>query len=127
MAFQVLVVDDNLDGADSLAVFLEMSGFDVRVAYSGQAAVTLALGMMPDAVLCDINMPGLDGFGVARELRAALPNPPVLIAITARREQDLLAAAGAAGFDHYFLKPADPVEIGGLLAEYAASRAMSER
>jgi len=119
MRFQVLIVEDNPDGADSLAIFLRISGFDVRVAYSGEEGVKAALADPPDAVLCDINMPEVDGFEVARRLRDGLPDPPLLVAVTARREQDLLAPAGQAGFDHYFLKPADPVEIGGLLSEYA--------
>ena len=119
MGFRVLIVEDNPDGADSLAVFLRMSGFDVRVAYGGQEGVEAALADPPDAVLCDINMPGVDGFAVARRLRDELPAPPLLVAVTARREQDLLRPAGEAGFDHYFIKPADPVEIGGLLSEYA--------
>jgi CheY-like chemotaxis protein len=119
MGFQVLIVEDNPDGADTLAMFLRMSGFDVRVAYSGQAGVAAALANPPDAVLCDIQMPDLDGFEVARRVRAALPEPPLLVAVTARQEHELLGPAGQAGFDHYFLKPADPVEIGGLLSEYA--------
>jgi CheY-like chemotaxis protein len=124
MGYHVLVVDDYSDSADSLAMFLQMSGFEVQVAYTGQSAVSMAVADPPDAVLCDINMPGLDGFGVAREIRAALPHPPLLIAVTARREHELLGPAGAAGFDHYFLKPADPVEIGGLLADYAARQSL---
>jgi DNA-binding response OmpR family regulator len=119
MGYRVLIVEDNPDGADSLAVFLRMSGFDVRVAYSGREGVTAALADPPDALLCDINMPEVDGFAVARRLREVLSDPPLLIAVTARREQDLLRPAGEAGFDHYFIKPADPVEIGGLLSEYA--------
>jgi CheY-like chemotaxis protein len=119
MVFRVLIVEDNPDGADSLAVFLRMSGFDVRVAYSGREGVEAALTDPPDALLCDINMPEVDGFAVARRVRDALPAPPLLVAVTARREQDLLRPAGEAGFDHYFIKPADPVEIGGLLSEYA--------
>jgi CheY-like chemotaxis protein len=119
MVFRVLIVEDNADGADSLAVFLRMSGFDVRVAYGGREGVEAALADPPDALLCDIHMPEVDGFAVARRVRDALPDPPLLIAVTARREQDLLRPAGEAGFDHYFIKPADPVEIGGLLSEYA--------
>jgi CheY-like chemotaxis protein len=119
MGFRVLIVEDNSDGADSLAVFLRMSGFDVRVAYSGREGVAMALADPPDAALCDINMPEVDGFAVARRLREELPDPPLLVAVTARREQDLLRPAGEAGFDYYFIKPADPVEIGGLLSEYA--------
>jgi CheY-like chemotaxis protein len=119
MHFRVLIVEDNPDGADSLAVFLRMSGFDVRVAYGGAEGVQTALADPPNAVLCDINMPEVDGFAVAHRLRELLPDPPLLVAVTARREQDLLRPAGEAGFDHYFIKPADPVEIAGLLSEYA--------
>jgi CheY-like chemotaxis protein len=119
MRFQVLIVEDNPDGADSLAMFLRLSGFDVRVAYSGEEGITAAIAHPPDAVLCDINMPGVDGFAVARRLREELPEPPLLVAVTARQEHELLGPAGQAGFDHYFVKPADPVEIGGLLSEYA--------
>ena len=119
MDFRVLIVEDNPDGANSLAVFLRMSGFHVRVAYSGEEGVRAALAAPPNAVLCDINMPEVDGFAVARRLREELPDPPLLVAVTARPEQDLLRAAGEAGFDHYFIKPTDPVEIAGLLSEYA--------
>lgn len=119
MDFRVLIVEDNPDGADSLAMFLRMSGFHVRVAYNGEDGVRAALAEPPDAVLCDINMPGVDGFAVARRLREELPDPPLLVAVTARREQELLRPAGQAGFDHYFIKPSDPVEIAGLLSEYA--------
>src|SRR3954471_23827060 len=99
MVFRVLIVEDNADGADSLAVFLRMSGFDVRVAYSGRDGVEAALSDPPDVLLCDINMPEVGGLAVARRLREALPNPPLLIAVTARREEDLLRPAGEAGFD----------------------------
>jgi DNA-binding response OmpR family regulator len=127
MDFRVLIVEDNPDGADSLAVFLRMSGFEVRVAYSGRDGVEAALADPPDALLCDINMPEVDGFAVARRLREALSHPPLLIAVTARREEDLLRPAGEAGFDHYFIKPADPVEIGGLLSEYADGAPAADR
>jgi CheY-like chemotaxis protein len=119
MGYRVLIVEDNPDGAYTLAAFLRLSGFDVRVAYTGAEGVAQALDDPPDAVLCDINMPEIDGFAVARRVREALPEPPLLIAVTARREPDLLRDTGAAAFDHYFIKPADPVEIGGLLSEYA--------
>lgn len=119
MGFQVLIIEDNSDGADSLALFLGVSGFDVRVAYDGEEGIAMALADPPNAVLCDINMPGVNGFEVARRLRDRLEYPPVLIAVTGRREQDLLGPAGEAGFDHYFIKPVDAVEIAGMLSEYA--------
>ena len=120
--YQVLIVEDNRDIADTTAQILETFGFQVRVVYDGSAGVASALADPPDAVLCDIRMPGVDGFEVARRIRDALPEKPVLVAVTASLENELVVPAGRAGFDHYFLKPADPVEIGGLLADYADAR-----
>lgn len=122
MDYHVLIVEDNHDVADSTAQILEAYGFQVRVAYDGAAGIRAALADPPDAVLCDIRMPGLDGFEVARRIRAELPAHPVFVAVTATLEHDLVVPAGRAGFDHYFLKPADPLEIGGLLADYADAR-----
>src|SRR5688572_20469861 len=80
----VLVIEDNMDGADSLARFLRVgAGFDVRVAYDGLTGFRLAVAHPPEVVVCDIAMPRLDGYGVARELAAALPAKPLLIAVTA--------------------------------------------
>src|SRR6476469_7781426 len=70
----VLVIDDNMDAADSLARFLRIgAGFDVRVAYDGQSGVKSAVQQPPDAVVCDIGLPRLDGKQVAKELIAQLP------------------------------------------------------
>jgi DNA-binding response OmpR family regulator len=101
---------------------LRFYGFDVRVAHSGPDGVAAALTDPPEAMLCDINLPGFDGFEVANRVRAALARPPVLIAVTAWDEGDLVARAGVAGFDYYFCKPANPTEIGGLLSDYAVER-----
>ena len=119
MSFRVLVIEDNVDGADMFGLVLKAYGFDVRVAYNGPDGVRAAQADPPDAVLCDIAMPGMDGFAVARQLGEVLPRKPVLVAVTACQEAALLGPASKAGFDHYFLKPADPVEVGGLLASYA--------
>jgi DNA-binding response OmpR family regulator len=117
---EVLIVEDNRDAAESLAEYLRLNGFSVRVEYTGPAALAAALAEPPDAVLCDINLPGLNGFDVARRIRAAPQVQPILVAVTARRERDLIRPAAEAGFDHYFLKPADPVEICGFLCEQTA-------
>src|SRR5205823_594254 len=66
---RILVVEDNRDSADSLRLLLELSGHEVAVAYSGHDGVRAAGQYQPDVVLCDIGLPGLDGYGVARELR----------------------------------------------------------
>jgi CheY-like chemotaxis protein len=66
---RVLVVDDNADAADSLAVLLRMRGHDVRIAHDGPAALTLAEEVRPAIVLMDLGLPGMDGYQVARQLR----------------------------------------------------------
>jgi CheY-like chemotaxis protein len=119
MGFRVLVIEDNMDGADMLGLVLRAYGFEVRVAYSGLDGVRAAQDDPPDAVLCDISMPGMDGYAVARRLTEVLPRKPILVAVTACQEAAIVEPASRAGFDHYFLKPADPVEVGGLLAAYA--------
>jgi two-component system OmpR family response regulator len=121
MDYNVLIVEDNHDVADTTAGVLEAFGFQVRVAYDGSAGVRSALADPPDAVLCDIRMPGLNGFEVARRIRDGLNPKPLLVALTASLEHEIVEPAGRAGFDHYFLKPADPIEIGGLLADHAGA------
>ena len=104
----VLVIDDNMDTADSLARFLRVGvGHEVRVAYDGPSGVRLAGEMGPDVVICDIAMPKLSGLGVAQALGTMSPKP-LLIALTAFAAEFPEAKAREAGFDYYLAKPADP-------------------
>jgi CheY-like chemotaxis protein len=103
---KVLVVDDNADAADSLALLLECEGHRTRTEYSGQAAVTAAAEFRPDAVLCDVGMPGMDGHAVARALRAdAAQASTRLIALTGWGNEDDKQRTRAAGFDAHLVKP----------------------
>lgn len=115
----VLIVEDNHDGADSLALLLRHHGHRVRVAYTGPAGVRAALDDPPDVVLCDINLPGQSGLSIARRLADGLPAKPLLVAITAIRGDELADRARHAGFDHFYTKPVDPVELTELLADHA--------
>ena len=115
----VLIIEDNHDGADSLALVLRHFGHTVRVAYTGPAGVRAALDDPPDAILCDINLPGQSGLSIARRLADGLPAKPLLVAITAARADELADRARDAGFDHFFVKPVDPAELCELLAEHA--------
>ncbi len=105
---RVLVVDDNRDGAETLATLLRATGHEVRVAYDGPTALAEAHTFRPDVVLCDIGMPGMDGYEVARRLRqdADLPHP-VLIAVTGYGQAEDRRRTHAAGFDHHLTKPVD--------------------
>jgi CheY-like chemotaxis protein len=115
----VLVVDDQMDVADSLARFLRVAvGHKVRVAYDGDAAVRMATAAdPPDAVVCDLRMPKLDGFRAAEALAKLIPRP-LLIAVTAYTGDYPEDLALLAGFDHYLAKPADPFAVEALIRDH---------
>jgi CheY-like chemotaxis protein len=114
---RIVIIEDNQDAADSLRLLLELLGHDVRVAYSGPEGVRLAREWAPTVVLSDIGLPGMDGFGVARELRRdeATANAH-LIAITAYGDDDHRRRARESGFDHFLTKPMNSDTLQRLLA-----------
>src|SRR5205823_9444654 len=79
---RVLVIDDNRDGADSLARLLQLYGHEARAAYDGRIGLQTILDDPPDVVVCDLNLPGLHGLDVGRQVSARFPGGPLLIAIT---------------------------------------------
>lgn len=115
---RVLVIEDNRDSADSLKMLLEACGYDVTVAYSGWQGLAAARAVQPSVVLCDIGLPGLDGFALAAALRQHPGTARArLIAVTGYgREQDRDRAL-ASGFDIHLVKPVEP---DSLLAQIAA-------
>lgn len=115
---QILVVDDNRDSADSLAMVLGLRGHAVSVAYNGESAVSLFESVRPEFVILDIGMPVMDGYEAARRIRASTPDdsPPVtLIALTGWGQQSDRNAAMDAGFDHHFTKPVETEKLLSLL------------
>ncbi len=113
---RVLVVDDNPDAADSLAEIVQLFGHTTEVAYDGPTALARALASPPDVVLCDLGLPGMSGYDVARALRAAGPDGVRLIAVSGYAQPDDLRRAADAGFDGHVAKPPDPAVIERLLA-----------
>ena len=114
---RVLVVDDNVDAAESLALLLRLKGHDVEIAHDGPAALKTATSFQPEAVLLDIGLPGLDGFQVAGELRRRQSTASALIvALTGYGQEDDQRRSREAGFDHHLIKPVDPQVIYDLLA-----------
>jgi PAS domain S-box-containing protein len=105
---RILVVDDNRDAADSLGMLLELDGALVQVVYDGRSALAAARARRPDAVLLDLGMPGMDGYEVARQLRAdeALQGLRI-VALTGWGQQADRERTRAAGFDHHLTKPVD--------------------
>jgi signal transduction histidine kinase/CheY-like chemotaxis protein len=112
----VLIIEDNLDGGDTLAQALELSGHRARVARDGRSGLALARELRPDVIFCDIGLPDIDGFEVARAIRkdAALSGVR-LIALTGYAQPDDLAHATEAGFDSHIAKPADLDKVYRLL------------
>lgn len=106
-AARVLVVDDNEDAADSLATLLDVMGYEVRTAYDGPEAITVADEFRPAVALLDIGLPRLSGYDIARHVRASRGSDVLLVAITGWGQEDDRRKAREAGFDHHFTKPAD--------------------
>jgi signal transduction histidine kinase len=113
----VLIIEDNMDGGDSLAQALELSGHRTRVARDGRSGLALAREIRPDVIFCDIGLPDIDGFEVARSIRkdAALSGVQ-LIALTGYAQPEDLAHATEAGFDSHVAKPADLEKVYRLLS-----------
>lgn len=108
MAARVLVVEDNSDTAESLRVLLELVGHAVRLAASGPEGVRVAAEWLPGVVLCDIGLPGFDGWEVARRLRADPGTAGArLYALTAYDSQEDRRRSREAGFEQHLAKPAD--------------------
>jgi CheY-like chemotaxis protein len=114
---RVLVADDNVDAADTLAHLLRMAGHEVRVAHDGEEAMRIAAQFQPALAFLDIGMPRMDGYQAARALRALPGMQEVrLVALTGWGAEDDRARSRAAGFDHHLLKPAFPEQIHAILA-----------
>ena len=112
----VLVADDNQDGAESLAMLLRISGFEVTVAHSGLAALDAVMQLRPKIAVLDIGMPGLNGYEVAQRIRRqAWGSRMTLIAVTGWGQEDDRRKSQAAGFDHHLTKPVDIKELEHLL------------
>jgi signal transduction histidine kinase/CheY-like chemotaxis protein len=121
-ADQVLVVDDNVDAAASLALLLEAEGYRVHVEHAPAPALARVLAQPPGACILDIGLPGMDGRELARRIRAQLQDDtPLLVALTGYGSEADRALALEAGFDHYLVKPADLGRLAALLEGAQAS------
>ena len=114
---RVLVVDDNRDAAESTALLLSTLGAQVQVVYDGASALDVARQWMPEVVLLDIGMPGMDGHQVARSLRAQVgPRVPFLVALTGWGQAQDRERTRHSGFDHHMVKPVEMKTLQWLLA-----------
>ena len=125
---RVLVVDDNHDAAHSVADLLALGGHEVRTAADGREALTVAEHFSPEVVVLDIGLPILDGYEVAARLRTMDgTRGALLLALTGYGQQDDRERAEAAGFDHHFVKPADPVALQKCIDGWLRERGEAER
>jgi signal transduction histidine kinase/CheY-like chemotaxis protein len=115
-SLRVLVVDDNHDAADSMALLVEQSGAIVRVAYSAREALETVGGFMPQVVLLDIGMPGMDGYEACRRLRALHGDRFAVVAVSGWGQESDKQLAQRAGFDAHLTKPADPQVLASTIA-----------
>jgi signal transduction histidine kinase/ActR/RegA family two-component response regulator len=120
---RVLLVDDNVDGLDMLRLALETKGHEVQWARDGNAAMVVAAAFRPDVAVLDIGLPGIDGYELARVLRAAQPRLR-LIALTGYGQDSDAAAAIQAGFDAHCTKPLTIVELLDQIAAFDSARSV---
>jgi len=114
----MLVVDDNGDSAESLALLLSLAGHETHVAHTGPEALDRADALRPDAVLLDLGLPGLNGYEVCRRLRAAAWAREIpIVAITGWGQADDRQRSKEAGFDGHLVKPVVFGELTALLDE----------
>ncbi|MDI1447799.1 PAS domain S-box protein [Polyangium sp. 6x1] len=119
---RVLVVDDNVDAAESLALMLGYLGHETRVAHDGPSTLEIAAAFLPEVVLLDIGLPGIDGYEVARRLRAQRETrAALLIALTGYGQEEDRRRARRAGFDHHLTKPVDHDRLLSLIDTMAAA------
>jgi CheY-like chemotaxis protein len=115
---RVAIVEDNQATAESLRRLLDLFGYSVRVAHTGPDGVQLAEEWGPDVVLCDIGLPGMDGYEVATTLRQHPATAKArLIAITAYGSDEARRRSEQVGFERHYVKPVDPAVLLQLLAE----------
>jgi CheY-like chemotaxis protein/two-component sensor histidine kinase len=116
-SLRILIVDDNRDGADSLAMLLRIMGNDTRTAYDGQEGLAAAREFLPDVVLLDIGLPKLNGYEACRRIREQpWAKKTVMIAVTGWGQEDDRRRSQEAGFDQHMIKPVDPKALMKLLA-----------
>ena len=121
---RILVVDDSLDTADSLAMLLKLDGYEVRTANDGIGALNVAREFRPDFMLVDIGLPGADGYTVAERVQREPGLAAVtLVAMSGYGQSQDRARSCAAGFREHLVKPVDPAALQALLARRATTAA----
>lgn len=123
VGLSILIVDDNVDAAESLGMLLSFEGHQVTVVHSGAEALEAGARVLPDVAFVDIGMPLMDGYQLARTVRALPWGANVLlIASTGWGQEDDKRRASEAGFDRHITKPADPLSLVTAITQWQADR-----
>jgi PAS domain S-box-containing protein len=126
-ALRILVVDDNQDAAESLALLLRHEGHDVFIGNDGKSALALAGVKQPEVVFLDIGLPGMDGYEICRRLRASGQRDAVIVAVSGYGQDDDRRRSHEAGFASHFVKPVDPTVLLRMLAGVQAREPVAPR
>ncbi len=118
---RILVVDDNQDAANAMAMLIEEMGGQARVAYDGDSALEMLQEYQPEVILLDIGMRGLDGYETCQRIRRVLGNRVLVVALTGFGQEQDKEKAARAGFDAHLTKPTDGATLAGILASHATS------
>jgi CheY-like chemotaxis protein len=125
---RAMVVDDNVDAAETLAALLRLLGAEVRVVHDGAAALEALNAFRPAVVFLDLGMPGMDGYETARRIRARPgASDLLLVAVTGWGQARERSQTAEAGFNHHLVKPAELEALQGLLASLVERGASSSR
>jgi CheY-like chemotaxis protein len=119
---RVLVIDDNVDAANSLCLLLQAMGHTVRAVYDGPSGIAMAQEFTPDVVMLDIGMPVMSGYDVARALRAS-SSRHVIVAVTGWGHEAAKRQSREAGFDHHLVKPVSEAQLTEVLGSITRTRA----
>jgi len=115
---RILVVDDNADSAETMALLLKMSGHEVIIAHDGESTLEAASKHRPEIILLDVGLPGMHGYEVAQRLRTLPENENlVIVALTGYGQEQDRQRALEAGFDYYFVKPVDFSKLESLVKD----------
>jgi two-component system, sensor histidine kinase len=113
---RILIIEDDSDNREMMRILLELSGHEVHDAGDGPSGVEMAARLEPQVVLIDIGLPGLDGYEVARRIRAKLRDRARLVALSGYGRREDRQRAFGAGFDDHLVKPADPERLASIIA-----------
>jgi len=119
---RVVVIDDNRDAAELMAMLVEQLGGECSTAYDGESGFREVVTHRPDVVLLDIGMPGFDGYSTCREIRSELGNDVLIVAVTGYGQAHDKEASARAGFDAHLIKPTDSISLAKLLTQRGSGR-----